>query len=1061
MSSKLMKMVMAAFLVLIHSGAHAEDIDLFAGGPTGTPNVLFILDNAANFSANAAECTYPDGSKPSMNGTIGGLEQCAFYAVVKNLMDTGTVMNIGFMAFNANGFVDWDGNTCQSGGEGGCLIVPIIPMNTDNASKLLVWIKSWESKTEPSFPIKTNSAATGAVMQEAWAYFSGRTGISGRSYADIKPISTCGKNYVIYISGTEKTPNDKTGDPGPKGALDGSNPVADKNASPAASPAQRTIYEGPVRTACNSPDPKNKDYQTILGATNHESNGFYADEWARYMADEDGSNITTYTIGIYDTFKTCSPITAGLLSSMASSGNTEGYLVTSAAGIALAIQEALSEIQSVNSVFASASLPVSVNAQGTYLNQIFIGMFRPEEEPRWLGNLKQYQFVAEFDDIGKIVGLKTADKNGVSAISPLTGFIKPCATSFWSTDDAYWPSDYQGNCEITGLTDVSSNSPDGEIVEKGGVAQKLRSIPVSGGVDSRNVLTCIGCGDNSTLDSFNSASLDSDLRKWARGQNVDDERLGKDEAEIIYGINAMRPSVHGDVVHSRPLAIDYGGSTGVIVFYGGNDGMLRAIDGNKDDADGTELWSFVAPEHYSKFNRLRTNSPNINFANLVVDPADPTPQPKDYFFDGPIGVYSSGGTKWIYPTMRRGGSSVYAFDVSNPASPVLKWKRDGTQLANIGQTWSEPKIVKAAGYFTEATLDVGGNTVPAAPMPLIIMGGGYDTCEDKDVVAPTIRCATPKGNRVFILDADTGDVLNTLITDRSVVADITARDSDGDGLVDVAYAVDTGANIYRINIGSQAPENWSIIKIAALGCSSAASCDRKFLHAPEVVVTEAYNAVLVGSGNRERPLRNNQSTLVDNAFFMIKDDVSYSTPDLITVTTTTSTGSLELVPIDPNLEPTTDQLDQLKSPENKGWYLTFGSTNSDPNLDHDKEQVVTSAVVLAGVAYFSTHTPTVPKACGANLGRARGYAVNFLDSSSRDTGFLRYAEFAGGGLAPSPVAGIVEVNSTVDGKTESVKVPFIIGGKPPLAEVGSGIGGALAPVNVSPLRSRVYWYIQQ
>jgi len=95
------------------------------------------------------------------------------------------------------------------------------------------------------------------------------------------------------------------------------------------------------------------------------------------------------------------------------------------------------------------------------------------------------------------------------------------------------------------------------------------------------------------------------------------------------------------------------------------------------------------------------------------------------------------------------------------------------------------------------------------------------------------------------------------------------------------------------------------------------------------------------------------------------------------------------------------------------------------------------------------------------LGRARGYAVNFLDSSSRDSGLLRYAEFAGGGLAPSPVAGIVEVNATVDGKTESVKVPFIIGGKPPLTEVGSGIGGALAPVNVSPLRSRVYWYIQQ
>ena len=36
-----------------------------------------------------------------------------------------------------------------------------------------------------------------------------------------------------------------------------------------------------------------------------------------------------------------------------------------------------SEIQAVNSVFASVSLPVSVNTQGYFLNQVYVGMFRP------------------------------------------------------------------------------------------------------------------------------------------------------------------------------------------------------------------------------------------------------------------------------------------------------------------------------------------------------------------------------------------------------------------------------------------------------------------------------------------------------------------------------------------------------------------------------------------------------------------------------------------------------------------------------------------------------------
>ena len=37
----------------------------------------------------------------------------------------------------------------------------------------------------------------------------------------------------------------------------------------------------------------------------------------------------------------------------------------------------LNQIRAANSVFAAASLPVSANTQGTYLNQVYIGMFRP------------------------------------------------------------------------------------------------------------------------------------------------------------------------------------------------------------------------------------------------------------------------------------------------------------------------------------------------------------------------------------------------------------------------------------------------------------------------------------------------------------------------------------------------------------------------------------------------------------------------------------------------------------------------------------------------------------
>ena len=70
---------------------------------------------------------------------------------------------------------------------------------------------------------------------------------------------------------------------------------------------------------------------------------------------------------------------------------------------------------SVNTVFASASLPVSANTQGTYLNQVYIGMFRPDGNalPRWVGNLKQYQFVYDVQQDS----LQLADAALVPAVS--------------------------------------------------------------------------------------------------------------------------------------------------------------------------------------------------------------------------------------------------------------------------------------------------------------------------------------------------------------------------------------------------------------------------------------------------------------------------------------------------------------------------------------------------------------------------------------------------------------------------------------------------------------------
>jgi len=175
-----------------------------------------------------------------------------------------------------------------------------------------------------------------------------------------------------------------------------------------------------------------------------------------------------------------------LMKNVANRGGGSHFEATSAAELTLALKDAFNDMQAVNSVFASASLPVSVNAQGTFLNQVFMGMFRPDEaaKPRWSGNLKQYQFT--YNSATQRVDL--ADALGSPAVNPTTGFIEPGARSFWSAATPF--TDFWKNKVWAGEVNVggAADAPDGQIVEKGGAAQRLREQFMTSQT-TRNMLT--------------------------------------------------------------------------------------------------------------------------------------------------------------------------------------------------------------------------------------------------------------------------------------------------------------------------------------------------------------------------------------------------------------------------------------------------------------------------------------------------------------------------------------------------------------------------------------------
>lgn len=859
----------------------------------------------------------------------------------------------------------------------------------------------------------------------------------------ISSYGSCGNNYIVLIGNT--FPNQEYG--------------TDQNATTPTNTVLNRLGYSPSQ----------------LYSVSQKSSIRFADEWVKFLYDTDVSdaagkqNVRTFAIDVFnaaaDTAQT------SLLQSIARAGQNNqdykaGYFSVGGDIQALidALTDILTQIAGVNSVFASAALPVSVNAQGTYLNQIFVGLFRPDEQAqqRWYGNLKQYKFGVNSDG-----SMYLSDSTGASAVdSSNTGFIKNCAVSAWTTDSArYWEkiTGTESAC-ATQTTSVFSDSPDGPFVERGGAAQKLRNL----GHASRNLRTC-SSGSCSTLTAFNSNSLagttinnasgtalttseKQTLAQWVMGQNTGDgtwsasgvaynQYTTANSLGAALDADSTRPTIHGEVVHSTPLAVNYGSasSNDIVVFYGAGDGTLRAVDGNLTGTTaGQELWAFIAPEHYAKLERVRSNSPLISYQNVSAS-LSPTPSPKSYFFDGPITGYQDANplSKLVlYTGMRRGGNMIYAFDASSkPGSatgsqPTVAWRFGcasngtgcATSVANedqMGQTWSPATVIRVKGITD----------------PLVVFGGGYHTCEDSET--PGTACAgITIGRGLYVMNALTGSAANyryiapavasyttsagsISVTPGRFVAGVTPVDVNGDGYVDLLYAVDTRGNIWRINTSNAAANyaayangvaDWPAPALVGV-VSEWTGADiekRKFMYAPNVIVISTTQVlVLAGTGDREKPSSSSSGAAVKNRFYGIKDSFASASPTPAIGYGNVSNGT-NLTDLMNVTGLTTVDFSALAAM--KGWFLDLYTTAVP------YEQVVTTPLTLGGITYFNTYQAKAQSDANtcSNLGTARGYQIDFQTGLMQENtaGDLSPETYLSQGIPTSPVGGRVDVDGT-------------------------------------------------
>ena len=949
-------------LAMLPLAAQSQDTDLFMTNPgvtTPAPNVLIIVDNTANWSRDDGGVSNFEWVQQALRETVAGLKICPDDDQ-SNCDASDYMFNIGLMLFSETG----GGNGNPSGGY---VRSAIRPMTTANKASLVGLINSLGENAD-----KGNGAEFALAMHEGYLYYKGMQARAGHNKAKHDPqaflanpmykspaTDACANDYVIFISNGPPSSGENT--------------------------AAGNLLAG---LGANT---------TVIPLNPSGSQSNWSDEYARFMATK---GINTFAIDVRPGTTGQGPSNSELLKSVAVHGDGKYYAAHNLGDLNTALYSALDEMQSVNSVFAATALPVSVNVRGTFLNEVYMAVFRPDANaaPRWPGNVKLYQFI-----VNSANELVLADANSQPVLSS-SGFINNSVESFWTQPSTYWAFDPRGEPKS------ASDAPDGPMVEKGGTAQRQRNQ-----WPNRALYTCTGgCTGNSLLsatpfDTSNAGITQAALNVASSAER--DELLdwvhGADNAAPTErDLDEVRPSLHGDVVHSRPAVVNYnrnGTDTDIVVYYGANDGVFRAIRGGKNLADsGQALWGFVAPEFFGKLNWLRENDPKIN---VPSDPDDPAGN-KPYFMDGNVSIYThdansdgkidaaDGDQAWLFITMRRGGDFIYALDVTVPETPRFLWKRGSgdTGYGELAQTWSEAKV---------ATIDLGGT-----PTPVLIMGAGYDPNAQDRLPAP----GPSKGRGVLVIDAATGDVIwqagpvpggaahNLTVAGMSenIAADLTVIDRNRNGKADRIYAADTGANVWRIDIADANPANWAVHKLAELGGSGIDA--RKFLYPADVVYAKdangaPYDVVLLGSGDREKPF---DDTIV-NHFYMLKDrKVGNDGSGQATITLADLYDATD----DGLIQTETDQaIADAALLAADGWYITL----------RQGEKVIGGAITLGGTVFFATNQPATmdPNTCGS-LGIARIYTMDFKTAAgSRSDGERDYA--SGDSFLPSPTPVVVEL----------------------------------------------------
>lgn len=718
---------------------------------------------------------------------------------------------------------------------------------------------------------------------------------------------------------------------------------------------------------------------------------------------EGNLGITTHTIGFANNDQ--------YLATLANSGGGSYNRANTSSELIRVFQDIFNDVLDQNATYTAPSATVNQVNRLNHRDNIFFALFHPEPTKRWPGNIKKFKLVSELDPTDPnydpacsgIVGKNViTGRNCSSAVDPADGSFLASSRDFWSA----------GGCPLVDDPN-DTNNPPAQIcefqVEEGGAASQ---IPTAG----RNIYSWFNAGADLTLagNAISAATVtdtmlgvaagtEQEYIDWANGIDTFDWDGDSDITEVRQQL--------ADPLHSRPFVVTYSVDPAdptqdkLVMFFGTNEGYMHAVDAQT----GEELWAFMPPEMIPNVKEWATNGNSqhvygVDGAPTVWVSENPS---------GTMGTIEAGEHVYLYFGMRRGGSSYYALDVTNPNSPELMWRIDPTTtgFGELAQSWSKP---------------VRGRIFDSAsnPRDVLFFTAGYDDRQDDDNNTIAITPDT-KGRAVYMVDAVSGQLLwrdqynSSTNTDMqySMPGNITVIDPGRTGYASQLYLTDVGGQVWRYDInngqtlGSSYTSNNGfltrtlIAQLATPGSAYNAPDARRIYQGVDVGILRENNrdflAVTVSTGWRAKPLE----TRVNYNIYMLKIPSPYG--PIGTFAPIRHQNPNDLFDATSNIigEGTDTQIQAARTTlqNSRGWFI---------QLENSGEKAISTPLIFEGDAIFVTYEPTAQLVnCQLQSGTTRAYRVRLSDGvPSRNvnggnwTKDDRITDLGSGSLIDQPVA---------------------------------------------------------